>query len=226
MNNNETRCSSSSSSPPTSAAIFHRAKHCRFLHVQPSRLEAIETLTLRTTGRGKSPHQRNKTPSLFASLTADRTEHPPLFREVAKEPPHERVEGVPSADEMRKTRNRGDRTLEKIKQNAPLHQSGLGRLPVVIQDQFIIVSSLADVPDVDDLPRRVVGQAPHPEEPLGSQLVHRSQGFLDGRVVVGGMQVKQVHRRQPGKMGTQERLQISARIGPSVGVEWARSSPT
>ncbi len=54
------------------------------------------------------------------------------------------------------------------------------------------------MPDVDRLPRGVVGQAPLPKEPLQPQLVHRQQGLLDGRVVVGGVEVEEVYGGHPG----------------------------
>ena len=47
------------------------------------------------------------------------------------------------------------------------------------------------------LPRRVVGNPPLPEQPLFAQLVNREKGFLERRVVVGGVQVKEVDRFRP-----------------------------
>lgn len=58
--------------------------------------------------------------------------------------------------------------------------------------------SLANVPDVHGLPSGVVGQTPLQEEPLRSELMDSLEGFLDGRLVVRGMKVEQVHRSAPG----------------------------
>ena len=58
--------------------------------------------------------------------------------------------------------------------------------------------SLANVPDVHGLPSGVVGQTPLQEEALRSELVDSLERFLDGRVMVRGMEVKQVRRGAPG----------------------------
>lgn len=57
--------------------------------------------------------------------------------------------------------------------------------------------SLADVPDIDHLPRSIIRQAPSAEQPFRSQLVHSPKGFLNRRVSVWSMKVKHVHGLHP-----------------------------
>lgn len=65
----------------------------------------------------------------------------------------------------------------------------------------LLIPLLAGVPDVDCLPRGVVGQAPLAKESLRPQLMHRPQSFLNRRVVVGGVEVEEVHRRHADARG-------------------------
>lgn len=53
------------------------------------------------------------------------------------------------------------------------------------------------MPNVHSFPRRVVGQTPLVEQAFYPQFMHRPQRFFEGRVVVGGVKVEQLHRWHP-----------------------------